>query len=70
MTSIAALQLVERGHFGLDDDMGSIHPELSDLQILTGFVDDKPQLTRANNKVTLRYRVDMQSYGDWLILFT
>ncbi|KAL8701046.1 MAG: hypothetical protein Q9224_000684 [Gallowayella concinna] len=55
MTSIAALQLVERGHFNLDDDMGQFLPELADPQILTGFLDDKPQLTKARNKVTLRH---------------
>ncbi|KAL8805074.1 MAG: hypothetical protein Q9182_002164 [Xanthomendoza sp. 2 TL-2023] len=55
MTSIAALQLVERGHFNLDDDMGQFLPELADPQILTGFVDEKPQLIKAKNKVTLRH---------------
>ncbi|KAL8802339.1 MAG: hypothetical protein Q9200_006617, partial [Gallowayella weberi] len=50
MTSIAALQLVERGHFNLDDDMGHFLPELANPQILTGFVDEKPQLIKAKNK--------------------
>ncbi|KAL8728318.1 MAG: hypothetical protein Q9166_005461 [cf. Caloplaca sp. 2 TL-2023] len=54
MTSIAALQLVQRGHLELDNDVSWILPELADLDILTGFVDDNPQFIKAKNKVTMR----------------
>ncbi|KAL8721283.1 MAG: hypothetical protein Q9225_001987 [Loekoesia sp. 1 TL-2023] len=54
LTSIAALQLVDRGQLKLDDDVGSILPELTNLDILNGFEEDKPQLTKATNKITLR----------------
>ncbi|KAI4256415.1 MAG: hypothetical protein LQ352_002091 [Teloschistes flavicans] len=54
MTSIAALQLVERGQVGLDDAVSSVLPELADPDILTGFEDGKPQYTKAKNKITLR----------------
>lgn len=55
LTSIAALQLVDRGHLKLDDDVGSILPELTNLDILHGFEDDKPQMTKASKKITLRH---------------
>lgn len=46
LTSIAALQLVDRGQFTLNDDVGTILPELANLDIITGFKDEKPQLTK------------------------
>lgn len=61
MTSIAALQLVERGSLSLDEDVASILPELTNLDILTGFEDDRPQLTKASDKITLRYAISRLS---------
>jgi CubicO group peptidase (beta-lactamase class C family) len=57
MTTIAALQCVERGQIGLDDDVSTILPEVKDLQIITGFEEgtDKPTFKKAENKITLRY---------------
>jgi len=55
MTSIAAMQTVERGLIGLDDDVSTILHEWKDAQVLQGFSEDgKPQLRRAKNKLTLR----------------
>lgn len=55
MTTIAALQLVERGLWGLDDDVSSKLPELTEQPILKGFdADDKPILEQRKNKITLR----------------
>jgi CubicO group peptidase (beta-lactamase class C family) len=57
MTSIAALQCVERNLITLDDPTSiSTHlPELAALEILTGFSDDdKPILQKAETKITLR----------------
>ncbi|KAH6646068.1 beta-lactamase/transpeptidase-like protein [Truncatella angustata] len=55
ITSIAALQLIERGLVGLDDDLSSILPELASQPILTGFDPaGKPQLKQRRNPITLR----------------
>ena len=55
LTSVAALQLVERGKLKLDDPAGSIDPTLGSAQVLTGF-DAKgvPQLRPAQRPITLR----------------
>ncbi|XXG97752.1 ribosomal protein S8A [Hypoxylon texense] len=37
MTSVAALQQVERGHIGLDEDIAEVLPELAKLQVLKEF---------------------------------
>jgi CubicO group peptidase (beta-lactamase class C family) len=56
MTSIAALQCVEKGQFGLDDDVSSVLHELKDIQIITGFdeVSGEAIMKKAKNKITLR----------------
>ena len=56
MTSIAALQCVERGQVRLDDDLGEVLSELKDCEIITGFKEDteEPILRKAENKITLR----------------
>lgn len=56
MTSIAALQCVERGQVGLDDHLGEVLPELKDPEIITGFKEgtEEPILKKAKNKITLR----------------
>jgi CubicO group peptidase (beta-lactamase class C family) len=55
LTTVAALQLVERGKLKLDDPAGNIDPTLASLQVLTGF-DAKgvPQLRPAQKPLTLR----------------
>lgn len=56
MTSIAALQCVERGQVTLDEDLSKIVPELQDLDILVDFDESgDPILKKAVNKVTLKY---------------
>ena len=55
LTSIAALQVVERGLFGLDDDVAKILPELAKQPILKGFDDDdKPILEERKNTITFK----------------
>lgn len=55
MTSIAALQCVERGQIALDDDLSPVIPEFKDIEVLTGFTDaGEPILKRAENKITMR----------------
>lgn len=56
MTAIAALQCVERGLFGLDEDVSSMLPEVRKFGIITGFDDstEKPTLIPNTKHVTLR----------------
>ena len=56
LTSVAALQLVERGKLKLDEPAGNIDPALASPRILTGF-DAKgvPQLQPAQKAITLRH---------------
>ena len=55
MTSIAALQCVERGLITLDEDVSPILTELKDIKILSGFEENgTPILKLASNKITLR----------------
>lgn len=56
MTSIAALQCVERGLLNLDGDAADILPELKGISIISGFDDaGKPILKKAEKIITLRY---------------
>jgi len=55
MTTIAALQCVERGQIGLDDDVSNVLPELQDIKILTGFKETgEPTYAKATKTITLR----------------
>ncbi|KAI7976122.1 hypothetical protein EIK77_008140 [Talaromyces pinophilus] len=54
ITSIAALQVVERGLVGVDDDLGEIIPELGALKVLRE-VDGEVVLEERKKKITLRY---------------
>ncbi|KAL5349573.1 hypothetical protein ACLOAV_005868 [Pseudogymnoascus australis] len=55
ITSIAAMQAVERGLIGLDDDVSNVLHEWKDAQVLDGFdKSGEPMLHKAKNKITLR----------------
>lgn len=55
ITTIAALQLVERGLVGLDQDVAPQLPVLAGQPILTGFSDDGVPLLKSREKpITLR----------------
>ncbi|CAG8961247.1 hypothetical protein HYFRA_00013303 [Hymenoscyphus fraxineus] len=55
MTAIAALQYVERGLIGLDDDVETILPEVGKFGVLTGLDDvGEPVLVPKEGKITLR----------------
>jgi len=55
LTSVAALQLVERGKLKLDEPAGSVDPTLASPQILAGFdLKGIPQLRPAQKPLTLR----------------
>lgn len=56
ITTIAALQCVEKGLLTLDGAIGDVLPEWKDPKILTGFDEsDRPVFVPAKNTVTLRY---------------
>ncbi len=50
VTSIAAMQMVEKGLVGLDDDLSSILPEMTEIPILSD-----GQLIQPKNPITLRH---------------
>ncbi|GAC1575814.1 MAG: hypothetical protein NVS3B7_08420 [Candidatus Elarobacter sp.] len=55
ITSIAALQLVERGKLALDAPIGTVLPQLAAPQILEGFdADGTPRMRQAKRPITLR----------------
>ena len=58
MTSIAAMQCVERGLVTLDTDVKDILPELAAQGILTGFDEatGQPIINKRQNPITLRYK--------------
>jgi methyl acetate hydrolase len=56
VTAAAAMQLVEQGRLGLEQEMGGLLPELAKPQVLEGF-DEKgaPRLRPAKRPITLRH---------------
>lgn len=55
MTSIAAMQCVERGQITLDEPVSGVLPELKSPDILTGFTDSgKPEFKKLTVPITLR----------------
>jgi CubicO group peptidase (beta-lactamase class C family) len=63
LTAAAAMQLVEQGRIGLDDDVGALVPEVNDVQVLDG-----DHLRPPASAVTLRQLLTHTSgYGyDWI----
>lgn len=56
LTSVAAMQLVERGKLALDEPAARIDPSLDALQVLDGFdAKGNPQLRPARKPITLRH---------------
>lgn len=56
MTSVAAMQCVERGLIGLDDDVSAVLTSWKGAEVLEGIGEDgKPILRKAKKKITLRY---------------
>ncbi|KIW79474.1 hypothetical protein Z517_06086 [Fonsecaea pedrosoi CBS 271.37] len=53
-SSVAAMQLVERGLVGLDDDVRKWLKPLEDVKVLTGFEDGHPVYEEVQGKITLR----------------
>ncbi|MFN8522208.1 MAG: serine hydrolase domain-containing protein [Chloroflexota bacterium] len=69
ITSVAALQMVERGLVTLDEPLGRLEPDLGSLQILEGFnPDGSARLRPATRPVTLRLLLTHTSgmvYDTW-----
>ena len=56
ITSVAAMQLVERGKIELDDPVPEVDPALNNPQVLDGFdAAGQPQLRPAKRPITLRH---------------
>ena len=56
VTSVAAMQLVEKGKLDLDRPNGGVLPELAAPQVLEGFDNEgKPRLRSAKRPITLRH---------------
>ena len=55
ITSVGAMQLVERGLVGLDDDVGKYVPYLADVKVLKGFDNNGSAILEPRqNPITLR----------------
>lgn len=56
VTAVAAMQVVEKGLIGLNDNVGAVVPELAERDVLRGFNDDDgiPVLDRMTQPITLR----------------
>lgn len=56
LTSVAALQIVEKGLIAFDDSVEELLPELAGQKVLTGFDEGgKPVLVERTEKITFRY---------------
>ena len=56
ITSVAAVQLVERGRLQLDAPAAQVVPEIAELQVLDGFAaDGSPRLRPTRRPITLRH---------------
>jgi methyl acetate hydrolase len=68
MTSVAVLQLVERGRVGLDTAVASVVPEFDSLDVLEGFQNGRPVLRRPKTAATVRHLLTHTSglgYAAW-----
>lgn len=56
ISTVMALQCVERGLLRLDEDVSDLLPEVGEMKVLDGFeADSRPKLRDAEGAVTLRY---------------
>src|SRR4051812_39899141 len=54
VTTVALLQLVERGKVNLDDPVSKHRPEFADLKVLDGWNGDEPVLREPKSQATVR----------------
>src|SRR5215210_6609353 len=55
ITTVAALQLVERGELDLDAPVQTYRPEWAELKVLEGFDGDTPRLREPRTRATVRH---------------
>ncbi|WP_032391789.1 serine hydrolase domain-containing protein [Rhodococcoides fascians] len=55
VTTVAALQLVERGEIGLDDPAGAYVPGIDQLQVLDAMTSDGPRFRTPSTQPTIRH---------------
>ena len=56
VTAVSVMQLVEKRKIGLDDDVGTVAPQLANVEILAGFdTSGSPIMQKKNKPITLRY---------------
>jgi methyl acetate hydrolase len=55
ITSVSAMQLVEKGQIKLDDDVGKFVPQLSNIGIVTGVEDGQLKMRKQSKPIMLRY---------------
>jgi methyl acetate hydrolase len=55
ITSVSAMQLVEKGQIKLDDDVGKFVPQLSNMEIVTGVEDGQLKMRKQSKPIMLRY---------------
>ena len=55
LASAAALQLIEQGKLGLEDEVRSVLPAWNDLQVLDGWDGDEPRLRAPRTQATIRH---------------
>jgi CubicO group peptidase (beta-lactamase class C family) len=55
LTSVAALQLIERGELELDQSVADVLPAFGELQVLEGFDGDEPRLRPPARQATIRH---------------
>jgi Beta-lactamase len=56
VTAVSVMQLVEKGMIGLNDDLGKLIPQFSNIEVLKGFDDDgNPIMEKKAKPITLRY---------------
>src|SRR3954465_12399775 len=66
MTSVGALQLIERGDLRLDQPVADVIPAFGDLQVLEGFDGDEPRLRPPASPVLIRHLMTHTSgLGYW-----
>jgi CubicO group peptidase (beta-lactamase class C family) len=68
VTTVAALQQVERGTLDLDAPVDSYRPEFADVAVLDGFDGDTPRLRRPATRATVRHLVTHTTgLGYWFL---
>lgn len=69
LTSVTALQCVERGEVSLDQSLEKLLPEVAELHVITGFDDQgNPEQRPPRNPVTLRHLLTHSSGLEYAIV--